>query len=212
MEFLKQAANIFLHLDVHLNEVIQAYGTLTYAILFLIIFCETGLIITPFLPGDSLLFTSGSLAALGSLSYPAVFFWLCLAAILGDSSNYWIGHHVGARGFKKNTRFLKQSYLDRTQAFYEQHGAKTVLLARFLPILRTFAPFVAGMGKMPYSRFVFFSVTGTLLWVGLCSLAGYAFGNIPVIKANFSLVVLGIIGVSLLPAIYGALKARKNPA
>ncbi len=200
--------DLFLHVDTHLAEAIQRFGGLTYALLFAIIFCETGLVVMPFLPGDSLLFAAGSLAALGSLSLGKLFVFLSMAAIFGDSLNYSVGRFIGAKGFSENSRFLNKRYLDQTHAFFEKHGGKAVVLARFAPIIRTFAPFVAGMGSMPYLRFLAFSVSGTLLWVRLCVGAGYAFGNIPIVKKNFSLVVLGIVAISLLPAVIGAIKAR----
>jgi membrane-associated protein len=209
MSSLQTLLDLFLHLDVHLNEIIQNYGNLTYAILFTIVFCETGLVIMPFLPGDSLLFAAGSLAALGSLEFWKLFVFLSSAAIIGDSVNYWIGRTVGDKGFTETSRFLNKRYLDQTHAFFLKHGGKAVVLARFAPLIRTFAPFVAGLGKMPYPRFVAFSVGGTFLWTGSCIGAGFAFGNIPVVKQNFSMVVLGIVGISLLPAIIGAIRSRR---
>lgn len=210
MDSLRYLLDLFLHLDVHLAEAIGRFGGLTYVLLFAIIFCETGLVVMPFLPGDSLLFAAGSLAALGSLRFESLFFWLASAAIIGDSLNYWVGRLVGAKGFTDQSRFLKKSYLDQTHAFFAKHGGKAVILARFAPILRTFAPFVAGLGHMPYLRFLSFSVIGTVIWVGSCLGAGFLFGNIPFVKGHFSLVVLGIIGVTLLPAIIGALRARRG--
>ncbi len=212
MDSIRFLIDLFLHLDVHLSEAIGRFGGLTYVLLFAIIFCETGLVIMPFLPGDSLLFAAGSLAARGSLQLEMLFFWLSAAAIIGDSLNYWIGRLVGAKGFTDNSRFLKKRYLDQTHAFFAKHGGKAVILARFAPIIRTFAPFVAGLGHMPYLRFLAFSVIGTLVWVGSCVGAGFLFGNIPFVKSNFSVVVLGVVGVSLLPAIIGALQARRNKA
>jgi len=193
--------DIFLHLDRHLGEFVQAHGTSTYGLLFAVIFLETGVVVTPFLPGDSLLFTCGALAATGALRLPALFLLLVSAAILGDNTNYWIGRVIGPRAFSGRTRFLKREYLLRTQAFYERHGGKTIFLARFVPIIRTFAPFVAGVGTMFYPRFLAYSVAGAISWVGGCVLAGYAFGNIPVVKNNFSLVIIGIVAVSLLPIV-----------
>jgi membrane-associated protein len=210
MSSFQTLLDLFLHLDVHLNDIIQNYGSLTYAILFAIIFCETGLVIMPFLPGDSLLFAAGSLAALGSLDAWKLFGLLSCAAILGDSMNYWIGRKVGDKGFSEHGRFLNKRYLDQTHAFFEKHGGKAVVLARFAPLIRTFAPFVAGLGHMPYARFLAFSVGGTFLWTGSCIGAGFAFGNIPVVKQNFSLVVLGIVGISLLPAVIGAIRSRRS--
>lgn len=199
MEFLATIVDIFLHLDVHLGEVIKDYGTLTYLILFAIIFCETGLVVTPFLPGDSLLFAAGAFAALGSLELPLLLGILYLAPILGDSTNYWIGRFIGPKVYNANSRWVKREYIDKTHAFYEKHGGKTIVIARFMPIFRTFAPFVAGIGKMNYVRFFTFSVFGTLLWITSCVVAGYYFGNIPFVKKNFSLVIFAIIGISVLP-------------
>ena len=207
MELLSQFIDLFLHLDEHMANVIQNYGTLTYAILFLIIFCETGLVVTPFLPGDSLLFAAGTFAAIGNLNMAFLFLLLTGAAILGDAVNYWIGFILGPKVFRKEkSLFFKQAYLDKTNAFYEKYGGKTIILARFVPIVRTFAPFVAGIGKMPYRTFFFYNVVGAVLWVAICSLAGYFFGQIPVIKENFELAVLGIIFVSVLPMGFEFLK------
>jgi len=196
---LHTIVDIFLHLDRHLGEFVQAHGSSTYGLLFAVIFMETGVVVTPFLPGDSLLFTCGALAATEALRLPVLIPVLAGAAILGDNMNYWIGRAVGPRAFSGKSRFLKHEHLVRTQAFYERHGGKTIFLARFVPIIRTFAPFVAGIGAMSYTRFLAYSIAGAVSWVGSCTLAGYAFGNIPVVKNNFSLVVLGIVAVSLLP-------------
>jgi membrane-associated protein len=212
MEFLAQFVDFFLHLDAYLTEAVQQYGAWTYALLFLIIFCETGLVVTPILPGDSLLFAAGSLAALGALDPIFLFVLLSVAAILGDQVNYHAGHYFGARIFKPDARFLKQEYLDRTHRFYEKYGPKTIVIARFVPIVRTFAPFVAGMGSMTYRRFVTYNVSGAVLWVGVCVLAGYLFGNIPIVRENFTLVILAIIFVSILPAIVGMITARREAA
>ena len=204
MELIKYLFDLFLHLDVHLNDIIIQYGTLTYAILFIVIFCETGLVLTPFLPGDSLIFAAATFAARGSLNVNYLFFTLTAASILGDTSNYWIGHFVGPKIFKKdNVRFLKKEYLDRTHKFYETYGAKTVIFARFIPIVRTFAPFVAGIGSMTYSKFVLFIIAGAAAWVGIFTYSGYFFGNIDFIKHNFSIVIIAIICISLLPGIIG---------
>ncbi len=214
MELLKDFIDLFLHLDTHLSELIATYGTWTYAILFLIIFCETGLVVTPFLPGDSLLFAAGTFAGMGDLHPGILFLLLFSASVLGDSTNYWIGRYIGPRAFSGNIRFLKRQYLDKTHAFYDRHGRKTVILARFLPIIRTFAPFVAGVGEMPYGRFVSRSLAGSAAWVGLFVGAGYFFGNLQVVRENFSLVVMGIIGISLLPIAFEWAKAvlRRPPA
>jgi membrane-associated protein len=209
MEFLRAAVDIFLHLDVHLTEVTSHYGALTYGILFLIVFCETGLVVTPILPGDSLLFAAGSLAALGSLHVTWLGPLLALACLCGDLVNYSAGRFLGARLFKNpDARFLKKAHLDRTHAFYEKHGSKTIIMARFVPIVRTFAPFVAGMGSMSFRRYIAFCVGGAVLWVCICVGAGYLFGNIAVVKKNFSVVVLAIIFVSLLPALIGFFRSR----
>lgn len=211
MELLSQFVDLFLHLDEHLKVVIQNYGALTYGILFLIIFCETGLVVTPFLPGDSLLFAAGTFAALGDLNMAFLFVLLSVAAILGDAVNYWVGYLMGPKVFRKEEGvFLKKSHLDKTQAFYDKYGSKTIILARFVPIVRTFAPFVAGVGKMQYRVFFTYNVVGALLWVAICALAGYFFGNIPVVKENFEIAILGIIFISVLPMAFEFLKHQKE--
>lgn len=212
MELIKDFIDLFLHLDAHLAETVRDYGAWTYAILFLIVFCETGLVVTPVLPGDSLLFAGGALCAIGELNPWSMCALLIVAAVLGDMVNYWCGHYFGARIFKPDARFLKTEYLERTNAFYAKYGPKTIVIARFVPFIRTFAPFVAGMGRMQYGRFFFYNVAGAVLWVASCTLAGYLFGNIAVVKENFSLVVLGIIFVSLLPAVFAYLKDRRAAA
>ncbi|OFZ70574.1 MAG: hypothetical protein A2Z01_03955 [Betaproteobacteria bacterium RBG_16_58_11] len=201
MELLSQFIDILLHLDQHLTLLISQYGVWVYAILFTIIFCETGLVVTPFLPGDSLLFVVGALAATGVLDVQAVILLLMAAAFLGDNTNYWIGRFIGPRVFTQESRWLNRRYLDKTEAFYEKHGGKTVLFARFLPIIRTFAPFVAGIGHMVYKRFVLFSILGAILWINSLVFLGYFFGNIPIIKNNLTLAILGIIVLSLMPGI-----------
>jgi membrane-associated protein len=212
MEFLQQAVDVFLHLDRHLTEITARYGTWTYVILFLIVFAETGLVVTPFLPGDSLLFAAGAIAALGGLDVRLLVVLLIVAAILGDTVNYWIGARIGRRAFSGDIRFIKQEYLHRTERFYEKHGGKTIILARFVPIIRTFAPFVAGVGVMNYRRFLLYNVVGGVAWVTLFTLAGYYFGNLAVVKQNFSLVVLAIIILSVLPIMIEIVKARREPA
>jgi membrane-associated protein len=202
--------DLFLHLDEHLYRVIQDYGAWTYALLFLIIFCETGLVVTPILPGDSLLFAAGTFAASGALDWATLLVLLIVAAVLGDAVNYSIGKYLGPKAF--SYRFLKKEYLARTEQFYERYGAKTIVLARFVPIVRTFAPFLAGVGCMNYWRFARYNVVGAVLWVGLCTLAGYLFGNIPVVKENFSLVILGIVFVSVLPAVVEYWRTRRAAA
>jgi membrane-associated protein len=193
--------DIILHLDVHLLTLVQTYGTWVYAILFLIIFAETGLVVMPFLPGDSLLFVTGALCGMGHLELQVLMPLLMLAAFTGDNLNYWLGHHYGIKLFKPDSRFFKQSHLHKTEAFYALHGGKTVIFARFLPIVRTFAPFVAGVGQMRYQLFVSFSALGSVAWIGSLTLAGFFFGNIPLIKNNLTLMILGIIFVSFIPAL-----------
>jgi membrane-associated protein len=205
---LRTILDVFLHLDRHLGEFVQAHGSSTYGFLFAIIFLETGVVVTPFLPGDSLLFACGALAATGALDPAALFLLLSAAAILGDTMNYSIGKAIGPRAFSGTVRFLKHEHLMRTHAFYERHGGKTIFLARFVPIIRTFAPFVAGIGTMSYPRFLAYNVAGAVAWVGSCLLAGYAFGNIPVVMNNFSLVILGVVAVSILPLVIGYLKRK----
>jgi len=211
MELLSTIIDLFLHLDKHLSSVLQTYGTWTYLLLFLIIFLETGLVVTPFLPGDSLLFAAGTFAGLGDLKVSWLFFLLSAAAISGDTLNYWVGHIIGPRAFSGEIRFLKKEYLDRTHEFYERYGGKTIILARFIPIIRTFAPFIAGVGAMTYSRFIAYNVIGGALWVFIFTYGGYFFGNIPFVQNNFSLVVLAIIFISVLPGVYEFLKARGRP-
>ena len=208
MELLTQFIDIVLHLDRHLIQMIAQYGYWVYGILFLIIFCETGLVVTPFLPGDSLLFVVGTLAATGALDLQWVAILLMAAAVLGDNTNYWLGRFFGPRIFKKESRWLNRAYLNKTEAFYAKHGGKTVLFARFLPILRTFAPFVAGIGHMFYNRFLLFSIAGTVLWINSLLLAGYFFGNVPLIKDNLSAVILIIIVLTLLPGLVHYLRER----
>jgi len=212
MEIISTVVDFILHLDKHLNEIVLTYGAWTYALLFLIIFLETGLVVTPFLPGDSLLFAAGSFAALDSLDPVILFVLLSAAAILGDTVNYWIGHFIGPRAFSGNIRFLKKEYLVRTHEFYERHGGKTIILARFIPIIRTFAPFVAGIGAMTYPRFIAYNVFGGILWVGLFIFGGYFFGNLPLVKDNFSLVIIAIILISVLPGVIEFLRERARAA
>ena len=215
MEIIRQAIDLFLHLDEYLGQIIQTYGVATYVLLFLVIFMETGLVVTPFLPGDSLLFAAGTFAspALGSpLNIWVLWALLCGAAILGDTVNYWIGHFVGPKAFSGEVRFLKKEYLDRTHAFYEKYGGKTIVLARFIPIIRTFAPFVAGVGAMSYGKFISYNVIGGVLWVTLFVWLGYFFGNLPFVQNNFSFIVIAIIVISVLPAVYEILRAKLRPA
>jgi membrane-associated protein len=215
LELITYFIDFFLHLDEHLSVIIQNYGTWTYAILFIIIFMETGLVVTPFLPGDSLLFAAGTFAspALGSpLNIWVLWGLLCFAAVLGDTVNYWIGHFIGPKAFSGEIRFLKKEYLDRTHEFYERHGGKTIVLARFIPIIRTFAPFVAGVGAMNYGRFLTYNVVGGIAWVTLFTWGGYFFGNLTFVQENFTFVVLAIIFLSVLPAIIEAFRERKRSA
>jgi membrane-associated protein len=210
MDLVKQMVDIFLHLDKHLAEVTRDYGAWTNALLFVIVFCETGLVVTPFLPGDSLLFTAGALASLGTLNVWLVFLLLSFAAILGDTVNYWIGKRIGPRAFDGTVRFLKQEHLRKTEAFYEKHGKKTIILARFVPIIRTFAPFVAGVGSMRYGVFLSYNVIGGIAWVAICVFSGYFFGNIPIVKKNFSLVILAIVVLSTVPIALEWWKSRRE--
>ena len=203
METLKQLLETVFHLREHIGELISQYGSQIYTIFFVIIFAETGLVLTPFLPGDSLLFTAGAFAALGQLNIWFMFVILSVAAVLGDTVNYWIGHYLGPRVFKwEKSRLFNPEHLKRTHAFYEKYGAKTIILARFVPIVRTFAPFVAGVGAMTYGTFFLYNVVGGLAWVGVCLFAGYLFGNMPWVARHFEVVVIGIIVISLLPLLY----------
>lgn len=210
MSIITSIISFILHIDAHLIEITSQYGLLTYVILFLIVFAETGFVVTPFLPGDSLLFAAGAIAALGSLNIGIIWFVLLIAAILGDTVNYWIGHFFGQKIVANKYIPIQQTHIDQTQEFYKKHGGKTIILARFVPIVRTFAPFVAGVGKMDYRQFITYNIVGALLWVTLVTLAGYFFGNIPVVRDNFSLVVIMIVLISVLPVIYEALKSRAH--
>ncbi|HTE16631.1 MAG TPA: DedA family protein [Burkholderiales bacterium] len=209
MELLAVFIDIVLHLDKHLQVLIQNYGVWIYMILFLIIFCETGLVVTPFLPGDSLLFVSGALAATGSMHVHTLFMILVAASFLGDNTNYWIGRFFGPKVFsREGSLLLNPKHLERTQGFYDRHGGKTVVIARFVPIVRTFAPFVAGIGRMVYPRFLLFAFGGAILWIGSLVYAGYFFGNIPWVKNNLSLVIVGIVVLSILPGIVEFLRHK----
>lgn len=211
VEFFSVFIDIVLHLDQHLNVLIQNYGGWVYLILFLIIFCETGLVVTPFLPGDSLLFVVGTLAATGNLDVQLVLALLVTASFLGDNTNYWIGRVVGPKVFaKQESRLLNREYLNKAHAFYEKHGGKAIIFARFLPIIRTFAPFVAGIGRMAYQRFLAFSILGGISWIGFFVLGGYFFGNIPAVKQNLTLVMLAIIVISILPGMIKFLQHRRK--
>lgn len=208
MSFFSQALDFFLHLDKHLGQIISEYGGWTYGILFITIFCETGLVVTPFLPGDSLLFAAGALAATGVLDPHLLFLLLALAGILGNTTNYAVGHYIGPKVFTSSSRFFKKEYLDKTHQFYEKHGGKAVILGRFLPVFRTFVPFVAGIGKMTYVRYTIYNVFGSTAWVGLFIYAGYFFGNLPFVQKNFSLVILAIIVITSLPPAFEYCRQR----
>ena len=209
-ELLRAGIDVILHLDRHLHTVIQDYGVWTYLILFLIVFCETGLVVTPFLPGDSLLFVTGALAAAGGMDIFTVMAVLVSAALCGDNVNYWIGRWAGPRVFHyKESRWFNPKHLERTHAFYEKHGGKTIILARFIPIVRTYVPFVAGIGAMPYLRFLAFSIAGALVWVVSLCTVGYFFGNLPIVKNNLTLVIIGIVLLSISPGIVAWLKHRR---
>lgn len=211
MEFVLQIADYFLHLDEYLGIIIAAVGPLTYVILFTIVFAETGFVVTPFLPGDSLLFITGTLAGAGHLNIFAVYVILLFAAILGDSVNYWFGNKIGPRVFtKENSRIFKKEYLERTREFYEKHGGKAIILARFVPIIRTFAPFVAGVGQMHYKTFLFYNVTGAFIWVTGFLFAGFFFGGLEIVKENFHYTVVIIIFISFLPMIYEYISHKKK--
>lgn len=211
MDLIPTLVDLFLHLDRHLAAVIQQYGGWTYAILFVVIFCETGLVVTPILPGDSLLFAVGTFAAIGALDLGGSMVLLSAAAVLGDAVNYAIGYRLGPRVFRgEGVRFLNREYLDRTQRFYERYGPATIVLARFVPIVRTFAPFLAGVGRMTYPRFATYNVAGGVLWIAGCTLAGYAFGNIPLVKENFSVAIMAIVVVSVMPGVIEYLRQRRQ--
>ena len=209
MEYITHFIDLFLHLDKYLSEVIQSYGYVTYLILFVIIFCETGLVVLPFLPGDSLLFAAGAFAAKGDLSVGILYVILCIAAVLGDSVNYEIGSFFGPKIAKQEkTRFLNKEHVERTHKFYEKYGAKTIIIARFIPIIRTFAPFVAGIGDMGYKKFLQFNVIGGVAWISICLFGGYWFGNIPIVKQNFTIVIVGIVIISIMPAVIEYIRHR----
>jgi len=217
MDYLRKLLDIVLHLNTHLGDLVAEYGAWVYAILFLIIFCETGLVVTPFLPGDSLLFAVGAIAAVpdSQLNLVLAMIIMLIAAILGDTVNYWVGNVAGNKLVAKFPRLIKQKHIEKTHEFYERYGGKTIIIARFVPIVRTFAPFVAGIGAMTYRRFMLYNVAGALLWIVLFTPAGYFFANIPIVKKNFSLVIIGIIFVSILPAVFEFYREwrrlRRNP-
>jgi membrane-associated protein len=213
VELLATFIDVVLHLDKHLQVLVAQYGAWVYLILFVIVFCETGLVVTPFLPGDSLLFVAGTVAAAGGLDVHLLVVLLIIAAILGDTVNYWIGNYLGPRVFHyQDSRWLNRKHLERAHAFYERHGGKTIVIARFVPIIRTYAPFVAGIGAMSYARFVAYNVGGAVLWVTSLAYAGYFFGNLPIIKNNLTLVIIGIIILSIMPGVIEYLRHRSRPS
>lgn len=207
---LKNIIDIFIHLDKYLGLIIDRFGSLTYIILFFVIFMETGFVVTPFLPGDSIVFAVGTFSAMGFLHIIPMYVLLLSAAILGDTANYWIGHKIGPKIFEKDSRFIKKEYLEKTKAFYEKHGGKTIILARFVPIIRTFAPFVAGVGIMNYRKFLTYNIVGGFLWITLFLFLGYFFGNIPFVKEHFEYAVLLIVLISLVPMIIEYIKAKRE--
>ena len=210
MDLIGQIIDFILHVDVYLSDIIAQYGAWTLAILALIIFVETGVVVMPFLPGDSLIFAAGTFAARGALNPWAVFIVLSMAAIAGDTVNYWIGHRVGSKAYSGEVRWIKKDHMERTHAFFEKHGGKAIFLARFVPIVRTFAPFVAGVSQMPYGFFFRWNVIGGITWVAIFTLLGYFFGNIPFVQQNFELVIVAIVVISVIPAVMEAMKARKD--
>lgn len=210
MEFILQIVDFIVHIDVHLAQIIQDYNTWTYGILFAIVFAETGFVVTPFLPGDSLIFAAATFAAKGALNPWLIFITMTTAGIIGDGVNYSIGHYIGPRVFTEDMRFLKREYLDKAHEFFEKHGGKAVVLARFMPIVRTFVPFVAGAGSMTYSKFVVYNVFGAVVWVGLFTVLGYFFGTIPAVEENFTFVIFAIIILSILPPIFEAVRERNK--
>jgi membrane-associated protein len=210
MEWILKVIDFILHVDVYLNDIISRYGAWTYGLLFFVIFMETGFVVTPFLPGDSLIFAASTFAARGTLNPWMIFILLSLAAVSGDTANYWIGHAIGAKAYTGEVRWIKKEYMDRTHAFFQKHGGKTIFLARFVPIIRTFAPFVAGISEMSYAYFITWNLIGGVSWVATFSLLGYFFGNIPFVQKNFELVIIAIILISLVPAVVEGVKVRQQ--
>ena len=210
MDWILKIVDFVLHVDTYLTDIITRYGGWTYGLLFFVIFMETGFVVTPFLPGDSLIFAAATFAARGSLNVWLIFFLLSIAAVAGDTANYWIGHAIGARAYTGEVKWIKQEYMARTHAFFEKHGGKTIFLARFVPIIRTFAPFIAGVSEMSYGHFITWNLVGGVSWVATFTLLGYFFGNIPFVQDNFELVIIAIILISLIPAVVEGIKARKE--
>jgi membrane-associated protein len=210
MEWIHKIVDFILHVDTYLNDIITRYGAWTYGLLFVVIFMETGFVVTPFLPGDSLIFAAATFAARGSLNPWLMFILLSIAAVGGDTTNYWIGHAIGAKAYTGEVKWIKKEYMERTHAFFEKHGGKTIFLARFVPIIRTFAPFVAGVTEMSYGYFITWNLIGGITWVAIFTLLGYFFGNIPFVQDNFELVIIAIVVISFIPAIVEGLKARKE--
>lgn len=209
MQFIQMTIDFILHIDTHLSAIVQNYGMWSYAVLFLIVFCETGLVVLPFLPGDSLIFAAGALVSVSSMNIVTLLLVLMAAAILGDTVNYEIGKILGKGLYEnQNIKFIKKEYLDKTNEFYDKHGGKTIILARFVPIIRTFAPFVAGMGKMHYTKFISYNIVGGITWVSLFTLMGYFFGNLPAVQHNFTLVIFAIIFLSILPGVFAYVKSK----
>lgn len=210
MDFILQIVDFILHVDTYLSDIIARYGAWALALLFVVIFMETGVVVTPFLPGDSLIFAAATFAARGALNPWLLFILVAAAAVIGDTTNYWIGHRVGARAYTGEVKWVKKEYMERTHAFFKKHGGKTIFLARFVPIIRTFTPFVAGVSQMPYGFFIRWNIIGGITWVAIFTLLGYFFGNIPFVQHNFELVIVAIIFISLVPAVVEGLKARKE--
>jgi membrane-associated protein len=210
MNLLLKIIDFILHVDIYLNDIITHYGAWTYGLLFFIIFMETGFVVTPFLPGDSLIFAAATFAARGAFNPWLLFTLLASAAVVGDNVNYWIGHAVGSKAYTGEVKWIKKEYMERTHAFYKKHGGKTIFMARFVPIIRTFSPFVAGVSKMPYGYFITWDVIGGVTWVATFTLLGFFFGNIPFVRDNFELVIIAIILISLVPAVVGGLKAGRE--
>jgi membrane-associated protein len=210
MDLILQIVSFILHVDVYLSDIIARYGAWTLALLFVIIFMETGVVVTPFLPGDSLIFAAATFAARGLLDPVAMFILISIAAVLGDTANYWIGHRVGAKAYTGEVRWIKKEYMERTHVFFEKHGGKAIFMARFVPIIRTFAPFFAGVSQMPYGFFIRWNVIGGVTWVAVFTTLGYFFGNIPFVQKNFELVIIAIILISVVPVVVEALKFRRG--